>query len=837
MYQPYFTHEPKSKPEHHKSSQPSLVVTKSGTPIDSRDVLPNPPPLMSEMKSSVIVKHDTGKNTHHLEPRVSMAHSPSPKMRSDMLSTYHLPTGQPKSNLYEYRSPTQSPHHLSHAPSPHHNLEPQNLGKSAHHRQSNQLPSPHHQRQSPHHPHAQQHPSPELRYRTTSDSQAMVYPTTGKSNYAFLSSTTSAYSLSSTNTSNSKPKVSSPAPHHIYGKPSAGIVAGVPVTRHESAAPIQLTAKPPLSSSVSPSPYQQVSQYHPPHPQTTPTMTCPPPPAHSRITPSDPRYDRYAVGSVPGGLSVKASVQHHGTSPPTAASAPLAVTRSHPQYMPGVTVSVQSLPGAPSVQTQPLDLGVSSNKYEPAVSPKRKATPVSSGSPVCLETKKRRIEAPQQPLPIYVGAAQPQLARVSEPSPLIVSAAATITTVVNTAAYRTPSLTSSSPNTDSLADVCVTAVSAENPVRPSSVESTQTSVQLSSSPAPNPPSTQSETEAPNTPVKLTIPPSCVDSEKSNSPGPTKSSTYPVRHLKKAWLQRHTGEDVEDNTGVTGSGSCVTLPIISMASNNKENPIHSIHSIGSMAVNSISKTKHFSNKPNNRKTPNKETLNGHPNDSAKGDDSSSSDQDRGRKSPPKRKPPKVKRKKGGSSSKKTSEEKKRKPGSQSVVVSESGSDSEKESGSEKDSDSGASTTLAPGKKSNSVSKEPRKRGRRPKSSKNDKGEEPRIKKSKDETVPQRDPFRKPPVGQLKKTGESFLQDGPCFEVAPKLAKCRECRWTPNQRSKNMPNIFCRFYAFRRLRYTKNGQLAIAGFSDPHKDALEVSRWESEWSFEGNWWFLG
>lgn len=65
-------------------------------------------------------------------------------------------------------------------------------------------------------------------------------------------------------------------------------------------------------------------------------------------------------------------------------------------------------------------------------------------------------------------------------------------------------------------------------------------------------------------------------------------------------------------------------------------------------------------------------------------------------------------------------------------------------------------------------------------------------------PAKDPFRKPPVAQLKKTGESWLQDGPCFEVAPKLGKCRECRWTPNQRSKNTPNIFCRFYAFRRLR---------------------------------------
>jgi len=70
--------------------------------------------------------------------------------------------------------------------------------------------------------------------------------------------------------------------------------------------------------------------------------------------------------------------------------------------------------------------------------------------------------------------------------------------------------------------------------------------------------------------------------------------------------------------------------------------------------------------------------------------------------------------------------------------------------------------------------------------------------KEDINPIRDPFRKPPITQLKKTGESFLQDGPCFEVAPKLAKCRECRWTPNQRSKNTPNIFCRFYAFRRLR---------------------------------------
>lgn len=96
---------------------------------------------------------------------------------------------------------------------------------------------------------------------------------------------------------------------------------------------------------------------------------------------------------------------------------------------------------------------------------------------------------------------------------------------------------------------------------------------------------------------------------------------------------------------------------------------------------------------------------------------------------------------------------------------------------------------------------------------------RKKKPKEDPSQQKDPFRKPPISQLRKTGNSFLQDGVCFEVAPKLAKCRECRWTPNQRSKNTLNIFCRFYAFRRLRYTKNGQLAIAGFSDPHNDPSE------------------
>lgn len=266
------------------------------------------------------------------------------------------------------------------------------------------------------------------------------------------------------------------------------------------------------------------------------------------------------------------------------------------------------------MQTQPLDLGISSNKAESnqTLSPKRKAsTPVSlSGgpnSPVCLEVKKRRIDSPGI---AYsgppTGQSQPQLARVSEPSPLIASAATTITTVVNTAAYRTPNgtpLVSQSPTalTENLPDVSVTAVNVESTDRIASPKPATPTVALSNSPAstPTPPASVTpgpSEEPPGTPLK-TMTPSGVDSEKSNSPGPPKNSTsasgsYPVRHLKKAWLQRHTGEDLEDTTGVVGSGSCVTLPLnIKTTSPSvnvtaptvKENPVNSIHSVSNLFI--------------------------------------------------------------------------------------------------------------------------------------------------------------------------------------------------------------------------------------------------------------
>lgn len=109
---------------------------------------------------------------------------------------------------------------------------------------------------------------------------------------------------------------------------------------------------------------------------------------------------------------------------------------------------------------------------------------------------------------------------------------------------------------------------------------------------------------------------------------------------------------------------------------------------------------------------------------------------------------------------------------------------------------------------------RRRGRRPKGLKHDTADEL-------VTVPRKKQARsaeKPTIAQLKKSGKPFLQDASCYDVAPKLPKCRECRMTPNQRNKKMPNIFCRFYAFRKLRFGKNGTVLSAGFSEP-SDASE------------------
>lgn len=65
-----------------------------------------------------------------------------------------------------------------------------------------------------------------------------------------------------------------------------------------------------------------------------------------------------------------------------------------------------------------------------------------------------------------------------------------------------------------------------------------------------------------------------------------------------------------------------------------------------------------------------------------------------------------------------------------------------------------------------------------------------------------------VRRLKQSGESFLQDGSCINVAPHLHKCRECRLERYRKYRTTgedsdddhdPNVSCRFFHFRRYTF--------------------------------------
>uniref|UniRef100_F6XFN4 Probable JmjC domain-containing histone demethylation protein 2C n=1 Tax=Monodelphis domestica TaxID=13616 RepID=F6XFN4_MONDO len=86
-----------------------------------------------------------------------------------------------------------------------------------------------------------------------------------------------------------------------------------------------------------------------------------------------------------------------------------------------------------------------------------------------------------------------------------------------------------------------------------------------------------------------------------------------------------------------------------------------------------------------------------------------------------------------------------------------------------------------------------------------------------------------VKKLKQTGESFLQDDSCCEIGPNLQKCRECRLIRNKKGEEPTHspVFCRFYYFRRLSFSKNGVVRIDGFSSPDQyDDEALSLWTHE-----------
>ncbi|XP_069755348.1 lysine-specific demethylase 3B-like isoform X2 [Narcine bancroftii] len=83
-----------------------------------------------------------------------------------------------------------------------------------------------------------------------------------------------------------------------------------------------------------------------------------------------------------------------------------------------------------------------------------------------------------------------------------------------------------------------------------------------------------------------------------------------------------------------------------------------------------------------------------------------------------------------------------------------------------------------------------------------------------------------VRKLKQSGESFLQDGSCINVAPHLHKCRECRLVRYRKFKDHDEstVSCRFFHFRKLAFTRTGVLRVGGFLNPRQcDTEALSLW--------------
>ncbi|XP_070594983.1 lysine-specific demethylase 3B isoform X4 [Erythrolamprus reginae] len=85
-----------------------------------------------------------------------------------------------------------------------------------------------------------------------------------------------------------------------------------------------------------------------------------------------------------------------------------------------------------------------------------------------------------------------------------------------------------------------------------------------------------------------------------------------------------------------------------------------------------------------------------------------------------------------------------------------------------------------------------------------------------------------VRKLKQSGEAFLQDGSCINVAPHLHKCRECRLERYRKIKEQEQddstVACRFFHFRRLIFTRKGILRVEGFLNPQQsDSDAMSLW--------------
>ncbi|ODM94392.1 Lysine-specific demethylase 3A [Orchesella cincta] len=67
--------------------------------------------------------------------------------------------------------------------------------------------------------------------------------------------------------------------------------------------------------------------------------------------------------------------------------------------------------------------------------------------------------------------------------------------------------------------------------------------------------------------------------------------------------------------------------------------------------------------------------------------------------------------------------------------------------------------------------------------------------------------------LKKSREAFIQSKSCTKLKFAIGKCMECKFirSPHRVNRKDDSI-CRFYSFRKLRYTERGSMTVAGFPD-------------------------
>lgn len=433
-----------------------------------------------------------------------------------------------------------------------------------------------------------------------------------------------------------KPKVSSPAPAHIYGRPQPDPAKVVECNTLKSRQTFDMP--------------MQVQHYsHGPHPH--PHQHTHPPPAHS----SRSIYESPRIFTTPS--TIKPQQQqlplpltiHSSLSSPTNSSR--SMSRS-PVIRVSASVSNANSADAQSFQTQPLDLGVSDRMRVNSLSPKRKSAPLQH--PSTLEIKYRRVQSP----PILITEQTTPLALKMSPNPVVTKPypvhPVTIhirhhddepvklreaNSISHTRRELSPSLIVIANSNDSCSSFGYNNNNNHNAINCSTNTENKTTVSSStnqlidqlrtnsadglvrvssenSSPVPSPNSTQS---APATPAKLQS-----ESEKSSSPGKNRienwlsihhsnifSNIYGLalgapRHLKKAWLQRHTGEDMTGSKMHTESITLVTSSSSSSSSSNEKTGndhgmktrtatnnrnTESVHSfdVGALAVNSKNKS--------------------------------------------------------------------------------------------------------------------------------------------------------------------------------------------------------------------------------------------------------